>query len=90
MPTIVLASWDDGQGWIEIDIDANVRVTAVRRIGTRPATLVMARPDGSRSYTMPSTVTELIVGTAVANRIQLTYDPVRDRYDGMAGEIRSE
>lgn len=90
VPIKVLSYSDNKQSRVEIDIDASNRVTAIRRIGARPATVVLGRRDGTRTYTMPKEMTELTLSTTVANRVQLTFDATRNRYDGLAGEVRDE
>lgn len=90
VPTRVLVYSDNKQSRIEIDIDTANRVTAIRRVGARPATVTLGRKDGSRSYTLARTATSLTIGTGTAARIQLTFDGSRGRYDGMVGEVRDE
>jgi hypothetical protein len=88
VPTKVLAYVDNKQSRVEIDVDASNRVTAIRRIGGRPATVVLGRADGTRTYTLTATQTSLSIATTTANRILLTFDAARNRYSGMAGEVR--
>ena len=90
MPTQVLAYWNNKESRIEIDIDANVRLTAIRWVGENAATVTLATPDRSRTYTLGRNIRERSVPTGVAGRIQLTYDAERDRYDGLTGEVLSE
>lgn len=88
--TRVLCWWNNDESRIEFDVDANVRVTAVRRIGTAPATGWVSLSDGSRRYELPQNFTQVTVPTGQQARLQLTYDSVRDRYTGWAGEIITE
>lgn len=90
MPTRVLCYWDNKQSRVEIDIDVNNRVTAIRRVGSRAATVVLGRGDGSRSYTMPRGTTSMVIGTTTANRIQLTFAAARNRYNGLTGYVQDE
>jgi hypothetical protein len=86
--TRVLAYWNDKESRIELDIDANNRVTAIRWVGGVPAEVVLERGDRSRSYTLPRNTRELPIGTGAGTRLQLTYDAARDRYNGLGGYVR--
>lgn len=92
MPTRVLCYWQSKASRIEVDIDAQHRVTAIRRVGPGTGRATVGRPDGSRTHTLPrgQGAAEVAVGTGGAARLQLTYDPVRDRYDGLAGLVLTE
>jgi hypothetical protein len=90
MPTWVLVSWADDTARVEIDIDANNRVTTVRRVGERFATVVISLANGSRSHTIPRNFTEFTIGTGVAQRLQLTFDAVRNRWSGLGGYVVDE
>ena len=90
MPTRILCQWHNKASRIEIDIDGSNRITAIRWVGDDPAVVVLGRPDGSRSYTLPRGARSISVPTTTANRVQLTYDAARDRYSGLAGYVLSE
>jgi hypothetical protein len=90
--TRVLCYWDNKRSRVEVDIDASDRITAIRRVGPGTAAAVLARPDRSRTHTLPRGAGDasVPVGTGTAARLQLTYDAARNRYDGLAGEILTE
>lgn len=92
MPTRVLCYWADKTARIEVDIDANHRVTAIRRVGPGTGAATLGRPDGSRTYALSRGQgnASVPVGAGGAARLQLTYDAARDRYDGLSGEILTE
>ena len=92
MAVWVLCSWQDGASRVEVEIDANNRVTFLRRVGTGVAAVTISLPDGSRARTLPRGAgpLEVAVPTGVAGRIQLTFDAARNRWDGLAGQVLSE
>lgn len=90
MPTRVLAYWNNKASRVEVDIDGSNRITAVRWIGDDPATVTLARGDGTRTYTLPRGTRSISVPTTTANRVQLSFDAARNRYSGLAGQILSE
>lgn len=88
----VLCSWQDGASRVEVEIDANNRVTFLRRLGAGVAAVTISLPDGSRARTLPRGAGDAVVAvpTGVAGRLQLTFDAVRQRWDGLAGQVLSE
>ena len=88
MPIKIGGYFDNKGIRIEYDIDASKRITAIRRVGTKPLTVLLTRSDGTKPYTLASNATSLSIPTTTANRIQLTFVSARNRYTGMAGEIR--
>lgn len=88
MATRVGCYVDNKSTRVEYDIDTSNRVTAIRRVGPKPLTVVLSRADGSRTYALASSATSLSISTTTANRIQLTFDAIRNRYSGWVGEVR--
>jgi hypothetical protein len=86
----VLCYWDGKASRIEAVIDANDRVTAIRRVGPGAGAATVSRPDGTRGNTLTRDQTQVAVGTTTALRIQLTWDATRNRWDGLSGLVLTE
>lgn len=85
-----LVSWANDTCDVELEINASNILTWIRRHGTRPATVVVSLPDGSRERILNRTATEFELPTGPAARIQLTFDSDRNRWDGLAGYVIDE
>jgi hypothetical protein len=86
----VLCYWDGKASRIEAVIDANDRVTAVRRVGPGSGAATVSRPDGTRAVALTRGQAQVAVGTGANARIQLTWDATRQRWDGLSGLVLTE
>lgn len=89
MPAIVIAegSGGDGSYKFEVDINANGRPTALRCVNTtgQAAWGQVTQVSNGRTYgtRFANGTTEIAIPTGAAQRLQYTYDPVRQRFDGV-------